>query len=268
MKTNLLAFNRVVAAEIAKLRTTFAFWLTLIYPLGTVMLISLFWFSQRNAKVIDSTQFISNLGNVGSFFLPFFIVLLISVACNTEHKSSMLKHLLSQPLPRPLVYTGKLAGIMLFILTALVLTLVFAYASLLILGFVSPQLGMGEGFDHLLLIGTLLKAYLASAVIYTFQYWLGMRLRNLTLPMAIGSGLIVLPIAILMIFGITGLLQKNQDFIRIITYDPYSYPYSTGFNMMKAPDHSLFPTLTLVYIGLSILILVLGAWNFSKRNIA
>ncbi len=266
---NILAktFLRIVTVEIIKLRGTFAFWLAIIYPLGTVLLVTLFRIGMRNNKDFTSDQFINNLGNTASFFLPFFIVLMISMACNTEHKSSMLKHLLALPVPRPLLYLGKFAGIMTLIALAMVLTFVLTYFSVFFSGLISPKLGFGTYFNHGLLIRVLLKAYFAAAAIYSIQYWLSMRLRNLTLPFAIGSAMIILPIAILIILGVAGLIKNNLGFVKIITYNPYSYPYSPGFNFMKTTDSTIFTINTLVFILLSIAALVLGAWEFNRRNI-
>ena len=268
MKPYFQSFTRIVTAEIVKLRGTFAFWLTFLYPIGSVLLVSLIWYSQRNNKNINPNQYISDLGNAASFFLPFFIVLLISVACNTEHKSAMMKHILSLPLPRPLFYLGKFAGIMVFIALAFVLTIILAYVSLLIFGKVLPKLGMGSTFSHVLLFRTFLRVYFAASAIYTIQYWLGMRLRNLTLPVAIGATLIVLPIAVLIVLGIAGLMNNTNNFTQSLTYNPYSYPYSAAFSMMQNAEFSIFPTLSLVYILISVLALVLGAWDFSRKDVS
>jgi len=267
MKNNIQLFNRIILVEIAKLKGTFAFWLTVLYPSGTVLLVTLFWISMRNQKSANTGMFIDNLGNVASFFLPFFIVLMISVACNIEHKSSLLKHLLVLPVPRPVFYIGKFAGIMVFIFLAFLLTLIFAYASLFFCGLASPKLGFGADFNHLLLFKVITRAYFAASAIYTIQYWFGMKFRNLTLPVAIGSALIILPIAIMIILGITGLITKSDDFTKIISYNPYSYPYSTAFNMIKNKEVIIFSNLSLLFIALSAAVLISGAWQFNKRNI-
>jgi len=254
-------------AEIAKLKGTFAFWLTLAYPLGTVMLVIIFWIGMQNHKNVNTDGLVNNMGNIASFFLPFFIVLIISFACNSDHKNSMLKHILALPVPRYLYYLGKLAGIMVFIGMAFVLTFAFAYGAILICGIISPKLGFGASFNHLLLLKIILRAYIASAAIYTLQFWMGMRLRNLTLPVAIGSALIVLPIAVLIIMGITGLLNDSKYFVNIITYNPYSNAFSTAFNMMKTSDITYFSTPTYLFLLISFVSLVLGAREFSRRNI-
>jgi hypothetical protein len=266
MKKLTRSFLQIVTAEIIKLKGTFVFWLSVIYPLGTVFLVMLFWISKRNGSNVSSDQFINNLGNVASFFLPFFIVLMISMACNTEHKSSMLKHILALPVSRPLFYFGKFAGILVFMALALFLTLLFTYSSLLLSGLISPKLGIGNSFNHSLLIRILVKSYVAAAAIYPIQYWLGMRLRNLTLPVAIGSALIIIPIAVMIIMGITGLISEGQNFKMIISWDPYSYPYSAAFNLMKGTEFTIFPTMTLVFILVSLIALIAGAWEFSRRS--
>jgi len=267
MKVHFQSFLRVVAAEIVKLRTTFAFWLTLLYPFGTVFLVTLLWIGMRNSKNANTDQFINNLDNTAAFFLPFFIVLMISVACNIEHKSSILKHILALPVPRPLFYIGKFHGVLIFVAMALMLTLILTYGSLLLCGMISTKLGFGASFNHHLLIRIVLRAYIAAAFIYSFQYWLGMRLRNLTMPVAIGSALIILPIAVMITMGITGLITNKDDFTKVITYNPYSYPYSAAFNLMKSTEFTIFSNITLIYIFLSIIALILGAWEFKRRNV-
>jgi len=266
MKIILKLFLPIVTTEIIKLKGTLATWLTLIYPLGTVFLVSLLWISTRNNKNITTDQFISNMSNTAAFFLPFFIVLMISVACNTEHKSAMMKHILSLPVPRPLIYLGKFTGIMVFIAIAFVLILIFTYSSLLLCGILFPGMGIGNSFNHLMLFRGLLSAFIGAAFIYSFQYWLGMRLRNLTLPVAIGSALIILPIAVMIIMGITGLITNKDNFTKIITYNPYSYPYSAAFNFVKSTDVKIFSTTSLVFITLSVIGLVLGVIEFNRRD--
>jgi hypothetical protein len=132
---------------------------------------------------------------------------------------------------------------------------------------ISPKQGFGTSFNHGLLIRIILRAYIAAAFIYSFQYWLGMRLRNLTLPVAIGSALFILPIAVLIIMGIAGLISNKDDLTKILTYNPYSYPYSAAFNIMKTTDIKVIANLTLTYIFLSFTALELGEWEFSKRNV-
>jgi hypothetical protein len=267
MKAIVKALARIISAEIIKLRGTFALWLSILYPLGSVMLVSLIWYSQRNKKNINPDQFITDLSNAASFFLPFFIVLLISVACNTEHKSSMMKHILALPIPRPLFYLGKFLGIMLFIAFAFILTIVLAYCVMLIFGIAFPNLGFRNSFNHLLLFRAFFRVYFAASAIYTIQYWLGMRLKNLTLPVAIGAALIILPIAILIVLGIAGLMNNSENFTQSLTYNPYSYPYSAAFSMMQNAEFTIFPTLTLIYIFVSFTALLFGAFDFSRRDV-
>ncbi len=231
-------------------------------------MVSLIWISSRKNKTVNTEQFINNLGHTASFFLPFFIVLLISVACNIEHKSALMKHLLALSVPRPLFFLGKFAGIMAFIALALVLTLIFSYGSIWVCGLISPKLGFGLNFNYRLLFRILINAYIAAAAIYSIQYWLGMRLRNLILPVAIGSALIILPVAVLIMLGITGLISHSDEFTKIITYNPYSYPYSAAFNMMKKTEVTIFSTTTIVFIKVSLVALFLGSREFNRRNIS
>jgi hypothetical protein len=239
----------------------------LAYPLGTVLLVTIFWIGMRNHKNVTTDSLVNNMGNIASFFLPFFIVLIISFACYIDHKNSMLKHILALPVPRYLYYIGKLTGIMAFIGMAFVLTFVFAYFSILICGLISPKLGFGTSFNHALLLRIILRAYIASAAIFTLQFWMGMRLRNLTLPVAIGSAFILLPIAVLIIMGITGLINDSKYFVDIITYNPYSNAFAAAFSMMKPGDFAFFSTPIYIFFIISAVALVLGAREFNRRNI-
>jgi hypothetical protein len=179
----------------------------------------------------------------------------------------MLKHILALPVQRNLYYFGKLTGIMVYIGSAFILTFVFAYCSILICGLFSPKLGFGTTFNHEFLFRVILRAYIASAAIYTLQFWMGMRMRNIILPLAIGSSLILLPIAVLIIMGITGLINDSSYFVTTITYNPYSNAFAPAFSMMKTEDILYFSTPTYIFLLLSLLALVLGAWEFDKRNI-
>lgn len=259
---------RIVKAEIFKLKGTFAFWLTLAYPLGTVLLVTAFWIGMRNNKNANTDALISNLGNIASFFLPFFIVLIVSFACNIDHKNSMLKHILVLPIQRKLYYFGKFTGIIVFISFAMILTFVFTYCSVGVCGLFNPRLGFGSDFNHAFLIRIILRAYIASVAIYSLQFWMGMRFRNIVLPIAIGSSLILLPIAVLIIMGITGLINDSSYFINTITYNPYSNAFANAFSMAKPNNITYFSTPTYAFILISILALVGGAMEFNKRDVS
>lgn len=267
MKLILQSYLRIVKAEIFKLKGTFAFWLTLAYPLGTILLVTAFWIGMRGNKNTNTDALISNLGNIASFFLPFFIVLIISFACNTDHKNSMFKHILALPVRRKIYYYGKFTGIMVFIAFAFLLTFVFTYCAVFVCGIFNSKLGFGNDFNHEFLFRIVLRAYIASVAIYSLQFWMGMRIRNIVLPIAIGSSLILLPIAVLIIMGITGLINDSSYFVNTITYNPYSNAFSTAFSLVKSGDITYFSDPTYFFILLSVIALIFGAREFSKRDV-
>lgn len=268
MKTYCEYLLLVVGTELMKLRRTVTLWLTFIYPLGTVVLSSLFLYSMRNQKYFSATATINNINNVAAFFLPFYTVLAISFFCHLEQRNNMFKHLISLPVPRSAFFMGKLAASLILMAFAWMLMIILIYLSMLILDQIEPKLGILLTFDHGYLITAMSRTFLAGIAMVVLQYIISLRLRNVVAPIAIGTSLSILPIAVLFILGVTGLISNPKVLQWLPLYDPYTYPYSHVFNISGGPSYelALFPTASLVYLLVAVVLTLAGNFDFNKRS--
>lgn len=256
--------------EITKGKRTFALWLTFLFPLFTLMLITL---ALVNFKVTDANpwvRFIYNLNNITSFFLPFFLVLVIGYYSYIEHKSNTWKHLITQPIPKGSIFLGKLCMILILVAFSYCFILILSYLSSWLLHLIRPlKFHYTEGgVSFARLSKELLKTYLAGASIIAIQYWFSLRFRNLIIPFVLGVSLIILPVAVVIIMGMTGLINQPQSIENVFNYDPYAYPFAHIFSFLKGPSPTvvILPPLTLLYLGLAVVITFLNYLDFRKRN--
>jgi hypothetical protein len=258
-----------VGCEILKTRNTIALWLTLLYPLGSVFLASLFLFAQQKNVQPNMVNFINNFNGLISFFLPFYAVLMVSFFCQIEHKNSMLKHLYALPIPRWSYYFGKLAATFLLILASAVWMLMLVYAAILFLSIFSTRLRITAEFDHAYLLMMISRSFLSAVALTVIQYLISMRLRNVVAAFSIGISLIILPIAVLFVMGITGLFT-NQRLLKWLTaYDPYSFPFSHVFSITSGGNikSGFYSTELLMWFIAAIIIALGGYFESRNRNI-
>jgi lantibiotic transport system permease protein len=269
MRSNLSLLRIVISTEILKLRNTVALWLTLLYPFGTVFLSSLFHYAERNHVFPDQVNFINNFNSLAAFFLPFYAVLMVSFFCQMEHRNSMLKHLYSLPVPKWAFYYGKLIASFLMLAVAWLMLIVFLYIAMLLLGSISPKLRITAAFDHVYLLLLITQTFLSAAALVVIQYILSLKLKNVVAPVAIGTTLIILPIAVLFVLGITGLISNPRVLQWLPKYDPYSFPFSFVFNVTNGGPvkQELFSTPLLTWFLVALAVAILGYFEVRKRNI-
>jgi len=263
-------FYRIVSTEILKNRRTIALWLTLLYPLFTVALVTLFLYGMKHPKADPWLDFIQNINNVAAFFLPFFIILVVGYACNMENKSNTWKHLQALPIPRWSLFFGKISYIFVLLAFSLLLFVVFAHSAAFILSNISPKYSNITGWiDFNKLVNMLVRTYLAGFAIIAIQYWISLRRKNLVFPITIGITLTIMPIAILMILGIAGVLTNPQELKGIFCYNPYSYPFSGLFNFTQKSiaESPELPQMTKIFLVVAAALFVMNYFDFRKRNI-
>ncbi len=269
MKNILKTLTTVVQTELIKARHTVALWLTFLYPAGAVILAMLFLYSSRNHVNPDQLNFINNFNGLSSFFLPFYAVLMVSFFCQMEHRNGMLKHLFALPVPLWGFHFGKLLTALILLLFSWVLLIAFTYAALFILGLISPSLRLTAAFEHGYLLMITFRSFLASFAMLTIQYLLSMKLKNVVASVSIGITLIILPVAILFVLGVTGLISSPNVLHWLPIYDPYAFPYGFVFNFSQggAIKQEFFTTSLIVWTILSLIIPVLGYFELRRRDI-
>jgi len=269
MKRGSVLLSLVITTELIKTRNTAAFWLSILYPFCTVLFSSMFHYSNRNSITPDQVSFINNFIGMASFFLTFYAVLMISFFCQIEHRNSMLKHLYALPIPRWAFYYGKLLTIILLLAGACLLLIVLVYTSLFIMGLISPKIQITESFAHGYLFQRVTRIFLSALAMTVIQYLLGMRIRNIVSSVSIGITLIILPVAMLFVLGITGLITNPNVLKWLPVYDPYAYPYSFVFNFSQGGSirHAFYSNSLILWILAAIVISIPGYYENRKRNI-
>jgi len=269
MRNNLRLVGTVLSTELIKVRRTVAIWLTFLYPAGAVILASLFHYANRAHVQPDQLAFINNFNGLLAFFLTFYAVLTVSFFCQIEHRNSMLKHLYALPLPRWAFYYGKLSAALLLLVFAWTLVIIFLYLSLLIMGVLSPKLQITAAFEHAYLFMMTGRTFLSAVALVVIQYILAMKLRNIVASVTIGIAMIILPVAILFILGITGLITSPNVLKWLPLYDPYAFPYSFVFNFSQGGSvrQEFFSMGLLNWFLAAIAISVLGYLEVRQKNI-
>lgn len=269
--TIISGFCNVFKADLIKYRKSIVPWITLLYPFFTVALITIINIGMNELPDRPLFDFSRNLLLVSSFFLPFYLSLLITQVNFTENRIQGWKLLYAQPVPRALILFSKVGIIFLCCVTAYLLTALFAVVS-------SEILGLHEGTalitalkaDFVTPMVKLMLVYLSASLMMAMQFWLSLRFRNFIVPLGIGIAASILPIAIFIALGIAGLIQGQGGLTRILRIDPYTLPYSFSFNFGALADPDFLGEIPPVYlitsISLALIIYILSFIDHTRRN--
>jgi hypothetical protein len=263
-------FIKIYRTEWFKTKKTLAFWLIFLYPFFCALMVSLKFLGDKQMPTEPWPEYIKQVNNVMSFFLPHFCVLMVSFATQLEYKNHGWKQLYAQPVTRLSIFFGKYA----MILSLTILSLIVVFFIINVFGFIihliKPGLNFAvSGFAFDLYIRLYFQTFLASIFIITLQYWICMRLKGFMAPIIAGIFFTIIPIAYVMILGISGLLKKSKEVLKIFEYDPYSYPFSTlfHFQITKSAPTSLVSDVLQIHLGLALLILILAAIDNQRRSV-
>lgn len=261
---------KIYRTEWFKTKKTLAFWLIFLYPFFCTLLVSFKFLGDKQIPSDPLVEFIKQVNNVMSFFLPHFSILMVSFATQIEYKNHGWKQIYSQPVNRLSVFFGKYA----MILSLTILSMLVALGMISLIGFVVHLIKPGINF---VITGIALDTYLrlffltfmASIFIITLQYWICIRIKGFMAPIIAGIFFTIIPIAYAMIMGIAGLLKKSKEVLKVFEYDPYSYPFSTlfHFQITKSAPTSLISDTLQVHLGLALLIIIMAAIDNQYRRV-
>lgn len=203
--------------ELIKLKNTYALWLTMLGALFMPLLL-------LSAYLISTNEFVPAPGvnpwyeyllrtfNGSCLFATGFVLLIIGLILNVEHKAHSWKHLFSLPVSRGKFYRVKITFIFATIFTFIVLYFLFAVSIGYFLGLGKPELGF-SAFDipGAYILRFLLDFLVSIIPMIVIQYWISLRMENLVSSLGIGL------LGLLM-----GLLFKNGSHI---VYLPYAMPF-------------------------------------------
>ncbi|NWJ50790.1 MAG: ABC transporter permease [Bacteroidetes bacterium] len=263
-------FFNIYRGEWLKTRKTLAFWMTILFPFFCTILVSLKFLGDKQMPTEPWPMYIKQVNNVMSFFLPFFLILLVSFTTQIEYKNHGWKQLYSQPVPRLSIFLGKYLIILSLMVVSVIFALIILSGLAPIIQLIRPGLNFtGTSFDFATFIRLFVHTIFGGIFIMTLQYWLCIRLRGFMAPIIIGVFFTIIPIAYVMILGIAGLLKKGKEILKVFEYDPYSYPFSSTFHIMPVNGAAtpIIPDILQIHLGIALAILLLAAIDNHFRKV-
>ncbi|MGH2642563.1 MAG: ABC transporter permease [Chitinophagaceae bacterium] len=231
------------STEFIKAKRTFAWWLVIVGA-GFMPAFVSFVFLSKWKRLIPQQghnpwdYFIGmSWKGMGFFYTQFFVVLLICLFFNIEHKNNTWKHIFTLPVSKTTIYFNKLFTLLIFIALFYIFYIPILIGCGYAVGFIEPALQLKtHSPDYLSLLSLCLHSFIALLGIFAIHFWLSIRFKNM-----------IIPIGIAVLGGIiwVALFQGKAE---QIIYFPYAYNYLT----VNTPDwvtpkkYSIFPQYEIV----------------------
>jgi len=267
-----LQFIHTLHTDWIKYRKSLLPWASLAYVLLVTFLVFIFTIGDKRNPDNAVFQFSRNIISVGAFFLPFYLVLIISLLGYIEHRSQGWKLIYTQPVGRGYFYLSKLFLLLLILLAVFILKFIFSSIAVKLIELSKHQIKL---IDFLEIVPDFLlpelKIFVSCSALIAIQYWLSMRFRNFLLSSGIGTVAIILPLAVFMILGIAGIIATPEKLNNFLKLDPYSLPYSFIFDFSQMKSNNVLVQIPARFVVGSllagILILTAGFFDIRRRNI-
>jgi lantibiotic transport system permease protein len=206
-------------------------WASVGFPLMVVFLVFIFTIGDKRNPDHAAFQFAKDILAVGAFFLPFYLVLSITLLGFIENRSQGWKLMYSQPVGRGYYYVSKLFFLFLVVVMVFFFKFIFSSIAIYFIELSKPQYKVTEFLSvWTVFLVPELKIILSCFTLIAFQYWLSIRAKNFILPFGIGVFAAILPLAVFIILGIAGIISSPGKLIHILRFDPYSLPFSFVFD--------------------------------------
>jgi lantibiotic transport system permease protein len=255
-----------------KYRKSSLIWASAGYSLLSVFLVFILTAGMKNVPENATFQFMRNNLSVGAFFLPFYLVLIITILAHIEHRNQGWKLMFSQPVGRGYCYFSKLSFILLSFVLVYLFYFLFSLISIYLITISKVQFKVSEFFSLIpVFFKPQLKIMLSCTAMIAIQYWLSIRLKYFIWPFGLGVVGTMLPLAVFIILGIAGIIGSPEKLNVVLKYDPYSLPFSFVFDysMMKSNLSIVEIPFKFILGSLStgFFIMFLGFVDLHKRNI-
>jgi hypothetical protein len=245
-------------SEIFKTKRTAAFYFTLVgaavVPLMFLLNISTDGLPDEDKSTRDPLNAIFKLSTemTGLVILPLFVVLICTLLPQIEYKNNTWKQVLTTPQTKANVYMAKFLNIHLLILLFLVANHLFMWLVIIATHFIIPDLNLlNRPLNGYTVWTNISNSYLTVLAICAIQFWIGLRIKNFIVPIAIGLAL-----------WITGTVMVLEYHSRLSNYFPYSFHV---FNF--SPQHK--PAINQVVwtsAGYAVFALLIGFFDFRSRR--
>ncbi len=242
----------VLLTEALKLRRTLALRMTVL-PLIVVLLYLLLGLFSASTLVRQNADVWANVTrNTVSLWtllmLPLFLTLQTSLLAGLEHSDRNWKYLLTMPVPRWTIYVSKFLIALGMVWLAHLVLFTGTMVNGLVLRQFAPELGLGA-LPMGAIAWPLVKVSVAVVMAAAIQHWVSLRWPSFIAAMGFG-----------MCAMVVGFMAVNSA-----DFGPW-YPWSlTLHTLSPRGTFVIHPTL---YSAIGALVVtVLGAWQFSRRDV-
>jgi lantibiotic transport system permease protein len=244
---------RVLSTEVLKLKRTLALWMVLLSPLVVVELHFLILFlgaDRVGARPGDQwLQLVQNtLGLWTVLMMPMFLALETALLAGLEHTDKNWKSLLALPPPRWMFYVSKWLVVIGMLWGAHLVLTVGTLATGAILREFKPVLHI-DSLRLAPLVPPMLKISAAALLALSIQHWVSLRWPSFTT--AFGFGMCAMVI---------GFVTMNST-----DFGPW-FPWSMSMHALRPRPGA--PNVMAIAIAAAFMVVSLGAWDFSRREIA
>ncbi len=244
-------------SEIVKNKRTSAFYFTLAAaafgPFMSMLDLAFDGVDKDHRTDILNELFTTKYMMTGAVVFPIFIILACALLPQTEYRNNAWKQVLASPQPWLHVFLAKFVNIQGLILLFFATNQLLMLANAVFLHFADPSLQIfTQPLDVSAMLTILGNSYLSLLAMCALQFWLGLRFRNVIIPIGIGIAC--------WFFGCILVLQMKST---LGAYFPYSLQMYTSFPEFKPKDISPILFTSFAYM---ILFLVAGFLDFRKRR--
>jgi len=190
-------------AEFLKTKGSFALWFTLLSAIFIPTVLFLIYLFRYKNFIPEGDEniwvklFDSNISIISTLLLPFYIVIMVALNLNIEHKSNSWKKILLLPISRASIYLTKVIFILLQIFVALLVFMLSILLFGLVLGFIHPELLFLEhSIDFALYTKLLIQLFISVLGIFAIQYFISLFIKNIIIPITTGTFLIIVSLII------------------------------------------------------------------------
>jgi len=251
-----------ISTEFIKIKKTFAIWLVIGGACFMPLFVSFVFLSKWKWLIPkpghNPWDDFSEMTWKGTAFmyLTFFVVLLICLSLNIEHKNNTWKHIFTLPVAKGNIYINKLLTLLVFMALFYIIYIPVWIGSGFLVGVIKPQLQLTtHDPGYLSLMNTCFHSFIASLGIFAIHFWLSIRFKNMIIPIAIA-----VVCCIVWVFLYQGRAKE-------IVYFPYAFNYSTinPPDWIKPRMFGVLPEHEIISLAYFICLTVLSYRDFVKN---
>jgi lantibiotic transport system permease protein len=244
-------------SEILKTKRTATFYLTFIMaaliPVIFLMDVISDGMSPENKANALNALFREGFGGLCVMVLPTFAILATTMLPQIEFRNNTWKQVFASPQTMGSIFFARFLNIQLLILLFLLVFNLFMALTAVITHFIYPSMDLLHmPFNKRAWLNNNWNSYIGSLAVSTLQFWIGLRLRNFIVPIAVGFSM-----------WFVGMLLVMEMQSGITRYFPYSFLLYNVFDKLRP----MLPTVLWTSVICMLVFLGLGFWDFQRRRV-